>query len=875
MKRELNLVSLALLTTIFGLTAQTKQLANPLVLPDLVFNEVNGIAAVEAEYFYNQTNTEYREYYVSSHGQLPKAFEKVEAKAAVAPSNAVVKDATSNQSFVEQLSKVLPDSKLWLATDFPFERTHFYKDKNWLAINPDEYKEAKVTAVFPFESGTYDVVFGGVGENDGRSTYLIYIDDKLIGQYLPPLSLGSFEEDVKYNKLFESIEISKAAKVSIVAKTGSADGNENSRGRWSGIIFAPKGKGVKLMAKFEPQNPESVSANKPKAEKKIVSKDGDGKVSIGGELKQWHKITLDLNGPYAAETDKNPNPFSDYRMTVTFTHETGSPVYKVPAYFATDGKAGESGATEGNVWRAHLSPDKTGKWNYKISFLKGALVATADMPWMKTLEPFNGVEGSFDIAATDKTGRDFRSKGRLQYVDKNHLQFAGTGEYFFKVGPDSPETLLAFEDFDNTIAMKPKVPLKKYLPHSADYNEGDPTWKDGKGKGLIGAVNYLANKGLNSISFLTYNAAGDGDNVWPFVSRDEKMHYDCSKLDQWQLVFDYAQSKGLYLHFKTQETENDDNRNGGNRIHKVVPQSLDGGEMGPERRLYYRELIARFGYTLASNWNLGEENTQTSDEQKAMADYFSKTDPYKTNIILHTYPQEQEKVYKPLLGKNSALTGVSLQNPWDDVFKQTLKWVTESNTAGRPWVVANDEQNSAAAGVVPDNGYKGFDPKTSKYDLNDIRKQTLWGNIMAGGAGVEYYFGYKLAENDLVCEDYRSRDNSWDFCRIAINFLKENNIPFQEMKNEDALVGNTEMNKDKHCFAKIGRIYLVQLGYVATSTLDLSAESGSFTVEWFNPVTGGKLLKGSVKSVKAGTVVDLGKAPSKLAQDWVVIVRKK
>jgi hypothetical protein len=45
-------------------------------------------------------------------------------------------------------------------------------------------------------------------------------------------------------------------------------------------------------------------------------------------------------------------------------------------------------------------------------------------------------------------------------------------------------------------------------------------------------LNYLASEELNSFSFLTYNAGGDGDNVWPFVERDEKMHYDVSKLGQ-------------------------------------------------------------------------------------------------------------------------------------------------------------------------------------------------------------------------------------------------------------------------------------------------------------------------------------------------------
>jgi hypothetical protein len=69
-------------------------------------------------------------------------------------------------------------------------------------------------------------------------------------------------------------------------------------------------------------------------------------------------------------------------------------LYQVPAYFATDGNSAETLAIEGNKWRAHLSPDKTGKWNYKVSFLKGAMVASADKPWMKTLAPYNGIEGS-------------------------------------------------------------------------------------------------------------------------------------------------------------------------------------------------------------------------------------------------------------------------------------------------------------------------------------------------------------------------------------------------------------------------------------------------------------------------------------------------
>lgn len=92
---------------------------------------------------------------------------------------------------------------------------------------------------------------------------------------------------------------------------------------------------------------------------------------ISGELKQWHKVTLTLDGPPARETDEHPNPFTDYDFTVTFIHESGEPKYIVPGYFAADGDAANTSADSGNEWRAHLSPDKTGNWHYTVTFKQG------------------------------------------------------------------------------------------------------------------------------------------------------------------------------------------------------------------------------------------------------------------------------------------------------------------------------------------------------------------------------------------------------------------------------------------------------------------------------------------------------------------------
>lgn len=626
--------------------------------------------------------------------------------------------------------------------------------------------------------------------------------------------------------------------------------------------------------------------------------DGNGRVTVSGELKQWHNVTLTLDGPFAHERDHHPNPFADYRMTVLFRHDSGAPTYEMPGYFAADGDAANTSADSGTKWRAHLSPDKHGLWSYRVTFTDEKYVALE--PAGNAIPQFSGKSGTFLIAQTDKTGRDFRANGRLQYVGKHHLQFAGTKEYFLKAGPDAPETLLAYADFDDTVAPKKNSPIKTWAPHVKDWRTGDPTWKNGKGKGLIGALNYLAGKGVNAFSFLPYNAGGDGDNVWPFAERIDKLHYDCSKLDQWGIVFDHATARGLHLHFKLQENEMDDERVGHNSTPGHVPESLDGGKLGIERRLYCRELIARFGHALALNWNIGEENTQSTGEVRDMVRFLHDTDPYQHPIVIHTFPNQQDKVYPPLLGQGSLLTGASLQNGWNTVHQRTLQWVTESAKAGRAWVVANDEQNPASLGVPPDPGYQGHDgiarvrgnpgakakakgkqvqkapgpEETRGYTLHDIRKLTLWGNLMAGGAGVEYYFGYQLPENDLICQDFRSRDQSWDYCRLALEFFTENKIPFWEMTNADALVGNAPQDNSKYCLAKAGDTYVVYLPHGGSAEIDLSAAPGAYSVHWYNPRKGGAPRLGSVSLVTAGKRVALGNPPAESSEDWAILIRK-
>ncbi len=571
------------------------------------------------------------------------------------------------------------------------------------------------------------------------------------------------------------------------------------------------------------------------------------KVTVEGELKQWHKVTLSFEGDNISENDSE-NPFLNYRLNVTF--KNGSKTYTVPGFYAADGNAAETSADAGQVWKVRFRPDQTGEWSYEASFRKGEAIAVNDDVNAGEAVAFDGAKGSFTIAKTDKTGVDFRSKGRLQYVGERYLQFSGNKEYLVKGGAGSPENFLGYYEFDQTPATH------KFEPHAKDWKNGDPVWQNGKGKNIIGALNYLAAKGMGSLYFLTMNVQGDGKDVWPWNNVNERYRFDCSKLDQWEIVFDHMDKLGIMLHVMTQETENE--------------LLLDLGETKTQRKLYYRELIARFAHHLGVTWNLGEENgyetwspkAQDDDDRKAMAKYLSTNDPYKNHVALHTHAstKAQIEILEPVLGYQH-ITGPSLQiHAPKNTHELTKHWIQASEEANHIWVTSLDEIGPANAGAIPD----ADDPEHF-----EMRKEVLWGNLMAGGAGVEWYFGYKYAHNDLNCEDLRSRDILWDQTRYALEFFRMH-LPYNKMKSADELTKNSE----DYVLAKEGSIYTIYLPKIKETKIDLTGVNTSFSVQWYNPRKGGKLQKGTVRKVRGGKIVSIGFPPSK-EKDWVALLTTK
>lgn len=578
---------------------------------------------------------------------------------------------------------------------------------------------------------------------------------------------------------------------------------------------------------------------------------------VAGELKKWHKVTLNFEGPESSEQAED-NPFLNYRLNVKFSHTNSGREYLIPGYFAADGNAANSSAERGSIWKVHFTPDEIGEWNYEVDFKKGKWAAVRTSEKIKSADFMDGTSGKITIAETDKSRRDFRGKGRLQYVGQRYLKFQN-GDYFLKCGSDAPENFLAYDKFDGTFqndGHKDDL-VKTWSAHLRDWNEGDATWKDGKGKEIIGAINYLASKGMNAFSFLTMNIAGDDQNVFPYVDYDTYDRFDVSKLDQWEILFEHADKLGMFLHFKTLEFENQG--------------LLDNGGTGLYTKLYYRELIARFGHHLALNWNLAEESGDWAEpptfpldaaERIRLAEYVSSIDPYKHHLVIHNGAW-----FDPIYGPNTKFSGASLQTNMEDfsrVHSQTLRVLKESKEAGKVWAVAVDEPGDHRHSLIPD----AEDP-----EHENARKNGLWGAMMAGAWGTEWYFGYEHPHSDLSCQDFRSRDLFWDQGKICLDFFNNNKIPVGEMESDDALISS----EGDYVLAKPGESYVVFLKNGGESTLNLGNSASAFDISWYNPRKGGELQKGKIKSISGSGKQSLGLPPSKKERDkdWVVWITKR
>jgi hypothetical protein len=350
---------------------------------------------------------------------------------------------------------------------------------------------------------------------------------------------------------------------------------------------------------------------------------------------------------------------------------------------------------------------------------------------------------------------------------------------------------------------------------------------------------------------------GDGCDAHPWANYNQSGNektFDVSKLDQWERAFRHMERNGLLIHVMTQETEND--------------QLLNGGALGLERKLYYRELISRFAHHPALQWNLGEENTNTVAQQKAYSDFIKEFDPYDHPIFMHTFPGDHDK-YDALLGHNT-FDGPTFQygsipssaTNSNNVYEKAKTWLQKSKDAGNTWVVTFTEASGGDA------------PKPYENVTKTQRVYWMWASAMSGGAGFEWYLKNGGAGHayDLAVENLREFDDHWKQTGHFVKFFdqivqRDKNIDLQDLNINNAV---TSTGSD-WVLADSGNAYIVYLRDGGTSNINLP-DSKQYEVLWFNPRTGathvGDTIQGSGNR-------PLGYAPNENSQDWAVLVTPK
>ncbi|MEM1304887.1 MAG: putative collagen-binding domain-containing protein, partial [Planctomycetota bacterium] len=449
--------------------------------------------------------------------------------------------------------------------------------------------------------------------------------------------------------------------------------------------------------------------------------------------------------------------------------------------------------------------------------------------------------------------------------------------------------------------------LHEYTGHVGDYNPGDPAWdtpdfdfgntlaEGGDARNIIGYLNYLSSIGVNSQYFLANNIGGDGQDSHPFANistptelngqaDNDNLHYDISKLTQWETVFRHAQQKDIHLHFVLNEAETPNK------------EELDDATLGVERKLYYRELVARFGHHNSLQWNLSEEydlgngfgNNRSTQAGRIneFADWLADIDPYESPTTVHQANNNNftnanqiptNSSWEFFVGDEdfdlTSLQRASQEEGWSDVVEA---FRTATDNSGRKLSIHVDEPESITRIDVGanDDTVPGTDALVEQF--NTVRKTMTWDILLSGGGGVEWFINN--ADQDV--EDQRIYEKVYVETAIAREFLEENTRFWEMTPNDDLLSGEDSDYGGGEVFAIEGEQYAIYLPDGSNDdndggapTLDLTAFTGDeFTLRWFNPQTGE--FDPTVVMLAGGTEASLGSTPSGFQNtaDWAALV---
>jgi chitodextrinase/CubicO group peptidase (beta-lactamase class C family) len=451
-----------------------------------------------------------------------------------------------------------------------------------------------------------------------------------------------------------------------------------------------------------------------------------------------------------------------FEIVVNVTFTGPGGTFSIPAFYDGNG----SGGTSGNVWKVRFSANAIGSWTFSSSSANATL---------------NGYTGSFAVIDAPASATNLFKWGRLKYVGGHYLKFAD-GPYWIKGGIDDPENILGNPyGFDNWTAKKAEI--------------------DKLGARKVNSIYVM----FNTIS------PGDGNDCWPWwgststEAKSNPTRFNPAKLLAWEDFFLYCNNKGVVLHFVFDD---------------------DSAWAGYNRTMFYREMIARFGYLPGVLWNIGEEADElyTNAQQIEYAGMIKSMNSLGSPVTVHRKSTSTSNW--PFLG-NANFDFTSIQtNPGGatDFTTATL----DNNNA----IIINNRNGSISAGrpiaIMIDEP-----PRVTTVNSTTrlkLRSQVLY-PIFLGGGHFELHFQDQFTQGGSTTFDTLAP--MFDDMRIAREFTES--LPFDQMSPNNSLLSSTSGN---FCFAKPGLAYGIYLTSGGTVSLNLNGVTGAFQVKWHNVTTG-------------------------------------
>jgi hypothetical protein len=434
------------------------------------------------------------------------------------------------------------------------------------------------------------------------------------------------------------------------------------------------------------------------------------------------------------------------------------------------------------VWKVRFSADELGRWTYLTT---------------SNSDPLHGKRGVFQVLPVPAKAEGFWKWGRLESMgtpdnEIRYLKFRD-GPFWLKAGCDDPENFLgSYRNFDTLDKRK-------------------------------AAIDFLAERGINSFYMMTHNIRGDDKDVWPWLGSNQEeamsngagqVRFDVAKLNQWCQLFDYMQSKGVVPYLVLED---------------------DSAWKGYDRDRYYRELVARFGYLPALLFNGGEEHNENYRLRQALDNmsHLQSIDAFNHPRGIHNVNQpNDEYIDADCVDFTSIQTGSpgtrkGLANALDHN-RMTTNWIQRCADRRRRILVVN------------------FDEARPEED------RRCWWSVYLGGGVWESH----------VTQPYDRPLSTWEPTWTQLGGARAfmESLPFWQMTSHNELVSG-----DAFCLAKPGQAYAVYLPVGGRIVLDLPA-GGTYNVGWWNPDNGINGQFQDQRRVEAGPLTLAAPSDS----DWAV-----